>query len=79
MMNNLYQNPPIFLDKIKTIHYENRIVIVLDESLTKLVGNKIEFQSAIQNGKYVLIGPELLESMKDQSQPLEVSNVIKAV
>ena len=70
---------PIFLDKIKTIHYENRILIVIDESLTKLVGNKIEFQSAIQNEKFVLIGPKLLESMKDQSKPLEVSNVIKAV
>ncbi len=78
-MNSLYQNPPIFLDKIKTIHYENRILIVIDESLTKLVGDKIEFQSAIQNGKFVLIGPELLESMKDQSQPNEVVTTVKAV
>jgi len=69
----------VLLDKIKTIHYENRIVIVIDESLTKLVGNKIEFQSAIQNEKFVLIGPELLENMKDQSQPSEVVTTVKAV
>jgi len=79
MMNSLYQNPPIFLDKIRTIRYENKIVIVIDESLTKLVGNKIEFQSAIQNKKFVLIGPELMESMKDQSQPNEVVTTVKAV
>ena len=69
----------VLLDKIKTIHYENKIVIVIDGSLTKLVGNKIEFQSAIQNKKFVLIGPELLESMKDQSQPSEVVTTVKAV
>jgi len=70
---------PIFLDKIKTIRYENRIVVVIDGSLIKLVGDKIEFQSAIQNEKFVLIGPELLESMKDQSQPNEVVTTVKAV
>jgi len=69
----------VLLDKIKTIRYENRIVIVIDESLTKLVGNKIEFQSAIQNEKFVLIGPKLMESMKDQSQPNEVVTTVKAV
>jgi len=71
--------PPIFLDKIKTFRYENRIVIVIDESLTKLVGNKIEFQSVIQDGKYVLIGPELLGSTKDQSEPREAVQSVKAV
>ncbi len=74
----------VLLDKIKTIRYENRIVIVIDESLTKLVGDKIEFQSAIQNGNYVLIGPKVKE-MQDQSNEsqqsnlMEVANVIKAV
>jgi len=39
----------VILDKIRTIRYENKIVIVIDESLTKLVGNKIEFhQCAIR-------------------------------
>ena len=69
----------ILLDKIKTIHYENRIVIVIDESLTKLVGNKIEFQSAIQNGKYVLIGPNVLGSILNQSEPREVAHYVKTV
>ena len=74
----------VLLDKIKTIHYENRIVIVIDESLTKLVGDKIEFQSAIQNGNYVLIGPKVKEiqdqsSESQQSNLMEVTNVIKAV
>jgi len=74
----------VLLDKIKTIRYENRIVIVIDESLTKLVGNKIEFQSAIQNGNYVLIGPKVKEiqdqsSESQQSNLMEVTNVIKAV
>jgi len=69
----------VLLDKIRTIHYENKIVIVIDGSLTKLVGNKIEFQSAIQNEKFVLIGPELLESMKDQPQLNEVVTTVKAV
>ena len=74
----------ILLDKIRTIHYENRIVIVIDESLTKLVGDKIEFQSAIQNGNYVLIGPKVKEiqdqsSESQQSNLMEVTNVIKAV
>ena len=74
----------VLLDKIKTIRYENRIVIVIDESLTKLVGNKIEFQSAIQNGNYVLIGPKVKEmqdqsSESQQSNRMEVANVIKAV
>ena len=74
----------VLLDKIKTIHYENRIVIVIDESLTKLVGDKIEFQSAIQNGNYVLIGPKVKEiqdqsNESQQSNLMEVANVIKAV
>ena len=74
----------VLLDKIKTIHYENRIVIVIDESLTKLVGNKIEFQSAIQNGNYVLIGPKVKEiqdqsNESQQSNRMEVANVIKTV
>ncbi len=69
----------VLLDKIKTIRYENKIVIVIDGSLTKIVGNKIEFQSAIQNEKFVLIGPELSESMKDQSQPSKVVTTVKAV
>lgn len=72
--------PPIFLDKIKTIHYENKIILAIDDSLSKLVNSdKIEFQSAIQDGKYVLIGPKLLERVTDQSKPWEVSNVVKTV
>jgi len=70
----------IQLDKIKTYHYGSKILISIDISLLKLINsNEIEFQSAIQNEKYVLIGPKLLESMLDQSKPLEVSNVVKAV
>lgn len=75
----------ILLDKIRTIHYENKIVIVIDESLTKLIdSNKIEFQSAIQNGNYVLIGPKVKEiqdqsNESQQSNLMEVANVIKAV
>ncbi len=69
----------VLLDKIKTIRYENRIIIVIDESLTKLVGNKIEFQSVIQDGKYTLIGPELFEGVKDQSEPCEAVHSVKAV
>ena len=70
---------PIFLDKIKTIHYENKIVIVIDESLTKLVGNKIEFQSVIQDGKYVLIGPNVLGSILNQSKPREAVQSVRTV
>ncbi len=78
-MNSLYQNPPIFLDKIKTIRYENKIVIVIDESLTKLVGDKIEFQSVIQDGKYVLIGPNVLGSILNQSEPREAVQSVRTV
>ena len=70
----------VLLDKIKTIRYENRIVIVIDAALAMLAGtDTIEFQSAIQDGKYVLIGPKLLGRMKDQSQPNEVVTTVKAV
>jgi len=70
----------VLLDKIRTIRFENKILIVIDAALATLVAsNKIEFQSAIQDGKYVLIGPKLLESMKDQSQPSEVVSTVKAV
>ena len=79
MKNNSNRPSPIFLDKIKTIRYENRIRIVIDDSLTKLVGNKIEFQSVIQDGKYMLIGPELLESTKDQSESSEAIHFVKTV
>jgi len=51
---------------------------VIDESLTKLVGNKIEFQSVIQDGKYVLIGPKVMQT-EDQSKPWEVSSIVKTV
>ncbi len=71
---------PIFLDKIKTIRYENRIVIVIDAALATLAGtDKIEFQSAIQDGKYVLIGPNLLGSILNQSKPREAVQSVKAV
>lgn len=54
MKNSLYQKPPIFLDKIKTIQYGNKIIVGVDLALIQLVNsNKIEFQSAIQDGKYV--------------------------
>ena len=75
----------VLLDKIKTIRYENRIVIVIDQALTKLVNSeKIEFQSAIQNGNYVLIGPKVKEiqdqsNESQQSNRMEVANVIKTV
>ena len=75
----------VLLDKIKTIRYENRIVIVIDAALAKLAGtDKIEFQSAIQNGNYVLIGPKVKEiqdqsNESQQSNKMEVANVIKAV
>ena len=72
--------PLIFLDKIKTIRYGDKILICIDSILIELVNSdKIEFQSAIQDGNYVLIGPGLLEGMKDQSEPGEVSNIVKAV
>ena len=71
---------PIFLDKIKTIRYENRIVIVIDAALAKLAGtDKIEFQSAIQDGKYVLIGPNVLGSILNQSKPREAVQSVKTV
>lgn len=80
MKNSLYQKPPIFLDKIKTIRYGDKILIGIDSALIELVdSDKIEFQSAIQDGKYVLIGPKLLERVTDQSKPWEVSNVVKTV
>jgi len=75
----------VLLDKIKTIRYENRIVIVIDAVLATLVtSDKIEFQSAIQNGNYVLIGPKVKEiqdqpNESQQSNRMEVANVIKAV
>ena len=70
----------VLLDKIKTIRYENRIVIVIDATLAKLVGtDKIEFQSAIQDGKYVLIGPNVLGSILNQSEPREAVQSVKAV
>ncbi len=79
-MNSLYQNPPIFLDKIKTIRYGDKILICIDSALIQLVNSdKIEFQSVIQDGKYTLIGPELLEGMRDQSEPREVVHSVKAV
>ncbi len=69
----------IFLDKIKSIRYENRIVIVIDAALATLAGtDKIEFQSVIQDGKYVLIGPKVKQT-EDQSKPWEVSSIVKAV
>ena len=72
--------PPIFLDKIKTIRYGDKILIGIDSALIELVNSdKIEFQSAIQDGNYVLIGPKLLERVTDQSKPEEVSNIVKAV
>lgn len=72
--------PPIFLDKIKTIRYGNKILIGIDLALIELVNsNKIEFQSVIQDGKYTLIGPTLLEGVKDQSEPREAIHSVKAV
>ncbi len=72
--------PTIFLYKIKTIQYGNKIIIGIDLALIELVNSdKIEFQSAIQDGKYVLIGPKIRERRMDQSKPWEVSNVVKTV
>ena len=72
--------PPIFLDKIKTIRYGNKIIIGIDSALIELVNSdKIEFQSVIQDGKYTLIGPDLLEGVKDQSEPREAVHSVKAV
>ena len=72
--------PPIFLDKIKTIRYDNKILISIDSALADLVNsNKIVFQSVIQDGKYVLIGPKLLERVMDQSRPKEVPTTVKAI
>lgn len=72
--------PPIFLDKIKTIQYGNKIIVGIDLALIELVNSdKIEFQSVIQDGKYTLIGPELFEGVKDQSEPREVVHSVKAV
>ena len=75
----------ILLDKISTIRYENKIIIAVDVALAALVAtDRIEFQSAIQNGNYVLIGPKI-KSIEDQSSEsqqsnkMEVANVIKAV
>jgi len=70
----------VLLDKIKTIHYENKIILAIDDSLSKLVNSdKIEFQSAIQDGNYVLIGPKIIGNMLDQSKPREVSNIVKTI
>ena len=70
----------ILLDKIKTIHFNHKILISIDESLSKLVdSDKIEFQSAIIDGNYVLIGPKIIGDMLDQSKPWEVSNIVKTV
>jgi len=72
--------PPIFLDKIKTIRYGNKVILAIDLALIELVNSdKIEFQSVIQDGKYTLIGPELLEGVKDQSEPREAIHSVKAV
>ena len=72
--------PPIFLDKIKTYHYSNKILISIDDGLIKLVdSDKIEFQSAIQDGKYVLIGPNVLGSILNQSKPREAVQSVKTV
>ena len=72
--------PPIFLDKIKTTHYGNKIIISIDDSLRKLATDpEIEFQSVIQDGKYTLIGPQLLEGVKDQSEPREAVHSVKTV
>ena len=80
MKNSLYQKSPAFLDKIKTTHYGNKIILSIDDLLKKIVSDQeIEFQSVIQDGRYVLIGPALLEGVKDQSKPEEVSNIVKAV
>ena len=71
--------PPIFLDKIKTTQYGNKIIISIDDSLRRIVDDQeIEFQSVIQDGKYVLIGPALLEGVKNQSKPKEVYTIVKA-
>jgi len=62
--------PPIFLDKIKTVRYGNKILLGIDLALIELVNSdKIEFQSVIQDGKYVLIGPKIIGSMMDQPKP----------
>jgi len=72
--------PSIFLDKIKTSHYGSKIIISIDDSLIKLTNSdKIEFQSAIQDGKYVLIGPNVLGSILNQSKPREAVQSVKAV
>jgi len=80
MENKLYQKPLIFLDKIKTIRYGNKILIGIDVALIELVNSdKIEFQSVIQDGKYVLIGPALLEGVKNQPKPKEAYTIVKAI
>lgn len=72
--------PPIFLDKIKTIRYGDKILICINSALIQLVNSdKIEFQSVIQDGKYVLIGPALLEGVKNQSESSEEIHSVKAV
>ena len=78
-MNRLYQkNPPIFLDKIKTFRYKNKILVVIDDVLATASGaEEVEFQSIIQDGKFVLIGPKILGSTKDQSEPCEAITVVK--
>lgn len=68
------------LDKIKTTHYGNKIILSIDDTLKKIVvDQEIEFQSVIQDGKYTLIGPTLLEGVKDQSEPREAVHIVKAV
>jgi len=68
------------LDKIKTAHYGNKIILSIDDSLKKIVSDQeIEFQSVIQDGKYVLIGPALLEGVKNQSKPKEAYTIVKTV
>jgi len=72
--------PPIFLDKIKTIRYGNKVILAIDLALIELVNSdKIEFQSVILDGKYTLIGPRLLKGVKDQSEPREAVHIVKTV
>jgi len=60
-MKKLAKTSSFFLDKIKTIRYGDKIVLAIDSALIQLVNSdKIEFQSAIQDGNYVLIGPKII-------------------
>ncbi|KAG2474522.1 MAG: hypothetical protein NPMRTH4_360008 [Nitrosopumilales archaeon] len=66
------------LDKIKTFRYKNKILVVIDDVLATASGaEEVEFQSIIQDGKFVLIGPKILWSTKDQSEPCEAITVVK--